>query len=126
MPDCPVKTEVASQAEDIAMLTTSLNELTTTVRVLAEGQKGLGDLIRSQIEHNMEISNIKQLMSELKTGFGKSEKRLMQLEAYKLTTEAANQARSGLLAAAIKYGPIVAAILLALIGVGITLKELQP
>ncbi len=72
MPDCPAKTEVARQTEDIAMLTTSLNQLTTTAQVLAERQKGLGNLIRLQIEHNMEISNIKQLMNDLKASFGKA------------------------------------------------------
>ncbi len=126
MSDYQLKPAVDKNTQDIQALTKSLVELAASVRVLAEGQKDLGDLVRSQVEHNLEIQSLKQSLRDLHGVMNKAQERVETLEAHRLSTIAANKARSGLVEKLIRYAPVIVAALLAFVTIGaaITIKEL--
>ncbi len=105
MSDYQLKPAVDKNTQDIQALTKSLVELAASVRVLAEGQKDLGDLVRSQVEHNLEIQSLKQSLRDLHGVMNKAHERVEVLEAHRLSTIAANKARSGLVEKLIRYAP---------------------
>lgn len=125
MSECPMQASVERNTSDIKTLTASVTELVSTVRVLAEGQKHLGELVRSQVEHNLEITTIKQTLRDVRDTQSDYARRLQAVEEYKLATLAANEARHGLLTACVKYGPIVLTVLFGLITIGILIKEIS-
>ncbi len=125
MPTYASKASVEKNTRDIQALAASLAELAASVRVLAEGQKDLGELVRSQVEHNVEISTLKQNLREIQTLLNQTHQRIVVLEEYRLTTQAASDAKSGLIVKTVKYGPIIIAALLVFITIGIALKELS-
>jgi hypothetical protein len=122
---CSLQSSVEQNTRDIQALTASLAELAVSVRSLAEGQKSLGDLVRSQVEHNIEIQAIKQDLRDFQEIFKQIHQRIGALEDYRITTQAADLARTNLVMKTLKYGPIIIAALMAFITLGITLKELK-
>lgn len=127
MPHCHLKPSVEKNTQDIQALTKSLVELATSVRALAEGQKDLGDLVRSQVEHNVEIQSLKQRVRDLHEVMNKAQERVGVLEVHHLSNVAAKAASSGLLDKMLKYAPIVMTALLAFVSIGaaLTIKELS-
>lgn len=126
MDTCQLKPFVERNTHDIKAFKKTLAELTTTVHMLAEGQKNLGELMHSQVQHNVEIEALKHTSHELNTTLDKLHERINALETYQLTTTAANKARFGLIEKVAQYGPIVIGILLAFVTVDtvLTIKEL--
>lgn len=99
-----------------------LIELNTNLRVLTETQKEIVSLLRQQNKYEVDTHTSKSLHKAL----NKISERVAILETHRLTTTAANKARSHLVDKIAKYGPLLVAFLFALITVGVvlTLKEL--
>src|SRR5689334_11789654 len=98
---------IEKHTKQIQLLTHHLSELTNNVRNLAEAQKDLRNLFRSQIEHNMEIQSLKFNFRELNETLQKIHERINMLEAHQMTTHAVSTARSNLVDAIIRYAPII-------------------
>jgi predicted RNase H-like nuclease (RuvC/YqgF family) len=123
---CVLKPKIEENSRDIQTLKNILSELTTSIHVLAEGQKNLSEVIRLQIQHNMEIQSLKQSTNQLEETLHTVHDRIHSLETYKITTIASNEARSGLVAKVIQYAPAIIGALLAFltISTALIIKEL--
>lgn len=109
---------------DLQILAKILSELTANVRLLAEAQKDLANMVHAQsnyLERNPSKSN-----TDLNLTLNKIHDRLSKLEEHRLITTAANKARVNLVEKVARYTPLILAILLAFISVEVvlTIKEL--
>jgi predicted RNase H-like nuclease (RuvC/YqgF family) len=122
-----LKPTIEQHSEDIQTLRKTLTELTASIHVLAESQKDLGKMKRSQIQNNIDIKSLQQSANQLEVALHKVHDRIYALETYQITTIATNKARSGLMEKVAQYGPIVIGSLLAFVtaSVALIIKELS-